>query len=295
MTKDVLVVYHSADYDGLFCREVARNNYGDTAEYIGWNFGDAPLDYPSGKTVYVLDLPCDRVFNLSMESLAGMSGLIWIDHHKTSMDTHPKSINGYRIDGVAACRLAWQWFSGNRGVGGRLPNKEEYVSRKISEPLALRLAGEYDIFDKRDPNAELFQHGLRSRELTSECWGGLLGTDDSYAGMYLQAGIGIQYVCDREYAQVIKEQGFTFKWEGLTFLGCNSHRLDIRSHLFAAGIKPEHQALFGFTYVGGKWSVSMYHAPGHEQHDLSAIAKKHNGGGHRGACGMILDTLPFLQ
>lgn len=47
-------------------------------------------------------------------------------------------------------------------------------------------------------------------------------------------------------------------------------------------------------FDGRKWDVSLYHADGKEQHDLSLIAVKYGGGGHRGACGFRSDKLPFL-
>jgi len=42
-----------------------------------------------------------------------------------------------------------------------------------------------------------------------------------------------------------------------------------------------------------KWTVSLYHAPGKEHHDLSKIAVIHGGGGHKGACGFTCSILPF--
>jgi len=62
----------------------------------------------------------------------------------------------------------------------------------------------------------------------------------------------------------------------------------------AAGLTPEHDACFGFNWTGKEWNVSLYHAPGKEHHDLSLIAVKHGGGGHRGACGFKTNKLPFL-
>ena len=202
---------------------------------------------------------------------------------------------GYRIDGVAACRLAWQWFGedASSGEGMVRPQKSEFIDRKVSEPLAVRLAGEYDIWDKRDPDAELFQHGLRSQELTENDWSCLL----SFTGLprvekLLKQGEVLQFARTKENESIIKEIGFTIHWEGLTFLACNAARYN--SHLFTAGLKPEHDACFGFKWTGRQWSVSLYHAPGKEHHDLSLIAKKHGGGGHRGACGFQCDKLPFL-
>jgi hypothetical protein len=316
MSKTI-VIHHSADFDGLFCEAIARKFLPD-AEFIGWDFGDPPLQIPNGP-LYVMDLPLDAPFGFKYKEGDAHGpqhppGLVWIDHHASSIRTHPTDIPGYRIDGVAACRLAWQWFK----AWGRylhqttdssrdpawfqshypFPTKADFVDRKLEEPLAVRLAGEYDIWDKRDPDAELFQHGLKTRDLTA-CWPTLLGDDLEYGeaevGALLLAGKSLQYARDNEYRDVITQQGFTVEFEGITFLCCNSHELDIRSQLFAAGIKPEHQALMGFTLTRPcNVRVSLYHAPGHEYLDLSLIAVKYGGGGHRGACGFRAEKLPFL-
>lgn len=314
----ITIIHHSADFDGLFCCEIARRRFGADAEYIGWDFGDAPLPFPDKDTHYiVLDLPMDRPFGLRFEDgwLARDNALMekehrqiqpidridfshwaWIDHHKSSIDTHPTQIPGYRIDGVAACRLAWQYFGGVNGWEGReIPTKQDFIDRMVNEPWAVRLAGEYDIWDKRDPNAELFQHGLRSRDLGLD-WTSLLRDDgileNGTVRSLLEAGKSIQYSKTQENAGIIASYGFDVKFEGLKFLACNHARFN--SHLFTAGVKPEHDALLGFNWDGHKWRVSLYHAAGKERHDLSLIASKYGGGGHRGACGFRVDELPFM-
>lgn len=307
------VIYHRADFDGIFCREIAKKFIPD-AELIGWDFGDPTVAFPKEGSVYILDLPIDRVFGFNVADLHDVflfkeqkSRIIWIDHHASSIASHPSDINGYRIDGVAACRLAWQWFQIQTGAhdngidtathrGFTLPEKQDYIGCDTAEPWAVRLAGEYDIWCKRDPDAELFQHGLKSEELYSTAWDDML--DESQAGSktvvrLLNQGRAVQYAKTQENASVIMDMGFTFKWEGLTFLCCNAARYN--SLLFTAGLKPEHDACLGFKWTGKNWSVSLYHAPGREHHDLSKIAVKHGGGGHRGACGFVTtEKLPFL-
>lgn len=313
------VIYHRADFDGIFCREIAKKFLPD-AELIGWDFGDPPLEWGCLRgTVYVLDLPVDRVAGLEFPagkgpaSAEGFERIIWIDHHKSAIESHPRNIPGYRIDGVAACRLAWQWFTtvdGNtprtgREIGmpirpaGVLPMVQDYKNREVEEPLAVRLAGEYDIWDKRDPDAELFQHGLRSKELTAEDWRLLLSVEvfeckmnPPHIASLLVRGEAVQYAKTQENKDIITSYGFTVQFEGLTFLACNHARYN--SFLFTAGIKPEHEALLGFKFDGKRWQVSLYHAPGKEHHDLSLIAVKHGGGGHKGACGFVADKLPWI-
>jgi len=308
------VIHHSADFDGLFCREIARKFLPD-AKLIGWDYGDKKLPIPEGQT-YILDLSPD-----SLED-GHLANVIWIDHHKTAIDKYGSSLPGYRIDGVAACRLSWQWFMHCAlpdHDGHELPLKQDYINRRVIEPLSVRLAGEYDIWDKRDLNAELFQHGLRSRDLEND-WANLLELDRRMSISEIESlidvghtkdllkpdgttpnptvirlldqGRGIQYAKAHENESIIKNMGFTIQFEGLTFLACNHARYN--SLLFTAGLKPEHDACFGFKYSKGKWEVSLYHAPGKEHHDLSQIAVKYGGGGHRGACGFKADKLPFM-
>ncbi len=146
------VIYHSADYDGIFCREIAWKFLGPKAgqesdcRLLGWNFGDPPIPVPAEGQIYVLDLPVDRVFGLDLKvtdwNEAIPNYLCWIDHHKTSIDSHPTDIPGYRIDGVAACRLAWRWFQEHAiaqrtGEAPRLPEKEHYLNRTVAEPAAV--------------------------------------------------------------------------------------------------------------------------------------------------------------
>ena len=289
-----VVIYHRADFDGIFCREIAHK-FLPEAELIGWDYGD-PEPYVSKEDdLYILDL--------SVPSLMEHPKLIWIDHHKSAIEKYKrdaKSPSGYLIDGVAACRLAWQWFTNETANhvmsdARYLPDKEDYVEHRVKEPCAVRLAGEYDIWDRRDPNAELFQHGLRSDELDEIQWEWLLGMNsDAFVKQLLAQGKIVQYVQRQSDKAAIESCGYTIQWEGLTFLAVNAGARGFNSFLFAAGLKPEHDACLGWRMVKpGKYSVSLYHAPGKEHHDLSLIATKYKGGGHRGACGFTVEELPF--
>lgn len=309
MNEQTTVIYHSADFDGKFCREIARK-FLPGARLVGWNFGDQPLALLEGK-IFVLDLPVDRVFGFDFRNpddsqkafhfLQATKGLlVWIDHHKSAIESHPASIPGYRLEGVAACRLAWQWFwlpTQERHEVIPMPSKQEFIDRLVSEPFAVRLAGEYDIHDPRmktEPDIELFQHGLKSQALTTQTWDDLLQGAPTTVKRLLNQGAVLKFVRDREYRHVIKQQGFDAEFEGLKFLACNSHEEDIRSQLFDEGIKPHHEALLGFTYTGKDWRISLYHVDGRPvQPNILAIAKKYKGGGHEGACGFHLERLPF--
>lgn len=291
---DTTVIYHSADFDGIFCREIARKFLPD-ANLIGWNFGDVKIPFPIEGTVYILDLP--------PECLAGEAfpdvRVIWIDHHKTSIEKWPASIPGYRIDGVAACRLAWQWFT--QGIVAelpderhRVPSKQDFIDRKVSEPLAVRLAGEYDVWDKRDPDADTFQYALRASPLTPVGWAALFDDDRPFLNQLLVDGRTCQRYAQHIDSDLVKHRSYRLKWEGLDFIVLNTGRFN--SLTFAALDVPEtgHDALLGYMFNGKVWTVSLYHALHRTDLDLSVIAKKYGGGGHKGACGFTCTSLPWL-
>ena len=268
------IIHHSADWDGIFCREIAIRAV-PGATVIGWDYGDPIPQVPGDAEIWMLDI--------SIVELMDHPGLVWIDHHKTAMDKWHHQINrGYRIDGVAACRLAWQFFNCIN-----LPvDKQAFVDRTVDEPLAVRLAGEWDVWDKRDPMAELLQHGLRGLELTRDVWDYLLRnpSDMEMIGHILRGGDMIRRAQSALDAQHCAKSAFTTHWKGITWIALNSRG---NSLTVASALKPEHQAICLFYWSADKWTVSLYQAPGHEHIDLSTIAKSFGGGGHKGACGFI--------
>jgi len=335
MKEKITVIHHSADYDGLFCREIARKFHPE-AELIGWDFGNAPLKIPTEGIIYVMDLPVDRVFGfdfvLEMSNYKSTPGvadlmkrLVWIDHHRSSIATHPESIPGYRIDGVAACRLAWQFFSAqaasNPSEPWTVPVKDDYGVVKpdgfrstynVSEPLAVRLAGEYDIWDHvHSNNADVaFQFGLDCKSEIN--WDALLRTSpshpqlghsphDGYAMCIVDDGKKAMACYAKRDGDVMRERSFIVTFDGLNFLALNTPRCN--SQTFAVRDVPEtgHDALMAFYFTGKDWSVSMYHAAHRKDLDLSVIAVRLGkesglgGGGHAGACGFRAYNLPFLK
>lgn len=145
------VIHHSADFDGIFCREIARKFLPDS-ELIGWDYGDPVPEIPKDAKLYMLDISIGNSGLTNNDGLMGHPNLIWIDHHKSAIEKFGNDIPGYRIDGVAACRLAWQWFMHCAlpdHDGHELPSKSDYVDRRVFEPLAVLLAGEYDVWDSR--------------------------------------------------------------------------------------------------------------------------------------------------
>lgn len=304
--QQTTVIYHRADYDGLFSAAVCAKFLPDGTEFIGWDYGDPLIEFPEG-VVYIVDLSPDCLVDLPE---VDVKRLIWIDHHKSSIEKW-NAINewiiGYRIDGVAACRLCWQWFKkqergsedifcGNMPITS-FPKLEEYNERRVEEPLALTLAGEYDVWDLSDRRSLPLQFGLTASGAQSFRDLAVLlerGGDSQTEELCVQGDTALAW--QQAFAgQVMRERSYRRDWEGLRFAVIGSAHTRNSMWFPQAELEKEVQALMCWRYDGEKVMFSLYHAPGHEQHDLSVIAAKYGGGGHRGACGFTLPLAEAIQ
>jgi len=277
-----IVIYHRADFDGIFSREVAKRLLDRDAQYIGWDYGDPIPVIPPGMNLYMIDI--------SVEELMGYPGLTWIDHHKSAINKYPDTIEGVRIDGVAACRLAWQWFL-NEDVMDL--DKSDFERRLVNEPLAVRLAGEYDVWDKRDPWADLLQHGLRGCEPDFD---GLLNEGPNsrvYLESLVDAGRYVMHASREGQAYLMREGSFDLEFEGLRFLAINAAVRN--SAAFESQVRLDHDGCLAFVWAPKKnsWKISLRGVPHKADFDLSVVAVKHGGGGHKQSCGFECAALPF--
>ena len=315
----VHVIYHRADFDGLFSGAVCYHwltKAGHEVVLHGWDFGDPAVNVPCGQQFYIVDLPYD-----DPAAVAGDMFRVWIDHHKSSIDkveAFMRSVKqpdysppGYRIDGVAACRLAWQWFAaeyatdysdGKIPIPGSLPDKDDYVNRRVHEPLALRLAGEYDVWDKRDPRADQFQFGLYSEPdwtpegladeflKFSRAGGAPTGDLESMrVGRYCQDGQAAMKWQKVFASQVCKSRGYYVELGGNRYWALASVHARNSSWFPNETVPEDCNGLLCYRIEGdGDVKVSLYNREGCEDVDHSVIAVAHGGGGHKGACGFQL-------
>jgi hypothetical protein len=322
---NIAIIYHDADFDGKLSNEVCRfhlKQYHPEAciHSYGWDYGrrtpipegiyEESYEDPKNPRMTVsfewADYDVIYIVDLSVDDLMARPDLrdkiVWIDHHKSAIEKWDKVENadecqyvrrpfaGYRIDGVAACRLCWQWFvnpGGDLAMYSTLPSKQDFIDRKVKEPALIRLAGEYDIWDHRDPSGKFLQFGLRSiheaefRELLRAQFAGL---DNHHLAAVIETGESIKSYVDKQADEYSAAYAHTIKWEGLTFCVLNIGQRG-NSDLLRGGIKPEHDACFAWRFDGQRVLVSLYHIEGKTHHDLSKIAVKYGGGGHKGACG----------
>ena len=267
--------YHSADLDGKCSGAIVKHRF-PNCEMIGFDYG---LRFPwetieAGEQVIMVDVSLDMGEMMQLHTLTNFT---WIDHHLSAMkEADAKGFNppGVRTVGLSACELAWAYF---------FPT--------LPLPRAVRLLGRYDVWDKTDPNAELFNYGMRGEESEpgEPIWLALFLNHKPDTDEIIKKGLGIlryQDECDALYA---KQQAFDTMFEGLPAVVLNVRG---NSRTFKSVYRPLIHELMIMFYLrkDGKWNISLYSDKSHV--DCSAICKKFGGGGHKGAAGFQPEELP---
>lgn len=272
--------FHSADLDGHASGAIIRYMYPE-CKMIGIDHGEKfPWDtIYKNETVYMVDFSLQPFED--MLKLNKICNLIWIDHHKSSIEEYEKQeekIKGLRKIGIGACALVWNFLFYDMDV-----------------PYGIKLLAEYDVWNHEDKNAIPFQYGLRMEDTLpeSKMWKKILPTNfPSYLfidSMIKNGNIILNYInpSNEVYA---KGCCFTTELDGLKCIAIN--RMFTSSQLFDSIWNPKKfDAMLTFGWKKDKWTVSLY--TDKKEVDVSIIAKNRGGGGHEGAAGFQCNELPF--
>jgi oligoribonuclease NrnB/cAMP/cGMP phosphodiesterase (DHH superfamily) len=285
------IIYHDADLDGKCSGAIVEYYYKllkreNEVLYTPYNYEKLTESHikftKENDTVYMVDVSF-QPFSL-METLnRNCNNFIWIDHHISAIKSLEKSeekIKGKRVDGIAACRLTWKYL---------FPNEEE--------PIIVEKLGKYDVFDLADSDVFPVQYYCRSKELDPmispiERWISLfkIKEDSEEYKKIVETGSEIyEYEVQRmrEYA---KKHIFIGTFEGYNVLFCNCGN---SNSLMFHNI--ENRKSFDFCVCfsmvrRNKYSVSLY-CDWESSIDLSLIAKKYGGGGHKKAAGFTINDI----
>jgi len=265
--------YHRSDLDGVCSGAIVKYKYPE-CEMFSINHGEVfPLEQIApGETVYMVDFSLPGT---EMVELAQICDLVWIDHHKTAIErlADTRFVGLQRI-GIGACVLVW-----------------EYLYPKTPLPIAVKLLGEWDVWDHSDYRCKWFQYGMRVETKNPEdlIWRLLFNNPDGETFDFV-IGCGKAVVMYEEQSNTMRVAAAAFETEleGLRCIACN--QMMTNSTLFdSIWDEDKYDAMISFGWRKSRWSVSLYSA----KVDVSKIAVKFGGGGHKHACGFTCDELPF--
>ena len=272
--------YHKSDLDGICSGAIVRKKY-PGCTMIGFDYGDQFLaEKLNPKELLILvDI------SLSSETMTGFLKndikVIWIDHHHSALqlaEEHGYSkIRGMRKVGVGACILTWQYFF------------------ESPVPESVRMLGEYDVWDHKNPDTVPFHNGLNSLGLSvySHLWTKLFADDNlSYT---IHTGKKILRYIKESTKKLADLTMYKKTWKGYTVSFINSCIIDSIFYTFLP-----RENLFECDFI-----VSYYRSKNREYRvslrtykdniDVSEIAMSYGGGGHKSAAGFICETLPWIK
>ena len=267
----------------------------DNIWFLGWDHGDEIPDLSSYYKIIMADIafPVEEMIKLRANS---NHSFVWIDHHKSaiidSVKENYQGLSGTRNDKFAACELTWEYFFSNDKM-----------------PEIVRLLGRYDCFGHKgtDEHQKVLEFQYASRAYINnyeEAYNYLcewISTPALYLQSWLVTGKDIyKYLCT-EAKQTYKRafpitfpaydsKGMIHDYKEATskFLCVNQERFNPINF----GIDYHKEGYDGFAcfwYKNKKWHWSLYNDNG--KVDCSVIAKQLDGGGHKGAAGMVVDDL----
>lgn len=267
--------YHT-DMDGHCAGAIVYLALGE-GDYRSINYNQQfPFeDISEGETVVIVDFSLQK--DGDFEKLLNITkNIIWIDHHKTAIAKHlhiSEEIQGYRKDGISGCELTWEYF---------FPN--------LPKPEVVKLLGDYDIWEfKYGEDTNKLQTGIRLYDThpKSPEWKVWLKPDYIPNEEIKLGEIALKYR-DNYYRGLVKAWSFPTIFEGYNSIACNAG--SVSSQLFDT-IKEEYDIMIPFVFDGEQWTVSLYTK--NKDIDVSELAIKYGGGGHKKAAGFQCKELPF--
>ncbi len=275
--------YHSGDFDGICSGAIIKYKF-PKCEMFPIDYGQSfPWDLIAhDEIVYMIDFSLQPFED--MDKLNKLVNLIWIDHHKRTIESCAKyNINGRREVGTSGCELTWLSI---------FPNDKM--------PTTVHLLGRYDVWDHTQ-DVIPFQYGMRLRDpddilpgsiLWSILFNPTVSVTDVVPTIIKKGNIVWKYIKSQDKV-MMKFLAFDGVLDGFRALIVNLPK--VSSYSFDSIWDPDkYDIMVAFSRDPlGHWRVSL-RTPKPDV-DCSEIAARYGGGGHREAAGFQTDDLFFIE
>lgn len=256
------VLYHSKCYDGFGAAYAAWKALGDSAKYIAVGYGYPPPEMPEATDIFIVDFSYPKSVLLD---LAKTAHVVLLDHHKTAeAELGGGAFVGYKNPLVrfdmskSGALLTWEWFHEGKPV-----------------PLLIQHISDRDLWAfKLDGTAKIHK-ALVSIPMDFKVWDTLDVEQLKKDGE----------IAERLYTQLVENI-----CEGAWTMDLDGHKIPVVNTSIAWSevghelTKKFPQAPFAASFTVFDTQV-MWSLRSQGDFDVSAIAKKFGGGGHKNAAG----------
>lgn len=267
------VLYHGNCYDGFGAAFAAWKKFGyENTIYIPVGYGKPPPEMPDAEIIYILDFSYNKETILALSQTAQV---VVLDHHKTAQaeleplirtdhNGPPKIFNPHIVFNMnkSGALLAWEYFHSDKS--GAVPYNDliEHISDR-------------DLWQFKLKHSAVIHKALVSYPMEFELWDSfnidqLVVEGDTCERMHKQL---VENIVNGSYIGAIDGQAVpvvntSIAWSEVGEALINKY--------------PQYAFVASFTYFADNimWSLRSK-----GEFDVSAIAKKFGGGGHKNAAG----------
>ncbi len=261
------VLYHSNCYDGFGAAYAAWKKFGDSAKYIPVSYGYPPPDMPNATEIYIVD------FSYDYEALRGLQekyscSILVLDHHKTAEEklTNIQNPNAW-ITVVfdmnrSGALMTWEHFHSDES--GAVP------TNRLIEHISDRDLWTFNLEGSKEVHSALV-----SLPFDFEVWDKLNVDDlikEGAACLRFESSV-VSKICQKAWLGKIDGHE-------IPMVNTAAHWSEVGHELLQ--LYPDKKFAASFTIM--KDSV-MWSLRGRGDFDVSEVAKKFGGGGHKSAAG----------
>lgn len=259
-----LVIFHAQCRDGWCAAWVVGQKFPD-AEFVEGMYGQAPPDV-TGRHVIMADFSYPRA---EMETIAEKANTLTVyDHHKTAVAALKDLPGAIHFDiGRSGAGIAWDVLN----QGAPRPWLVDYVEDR-------------DLWRHQLPNSELVNAFIATLEFSHGAW-----EEASRAPLDAAVGLGeVAHAKTQQYVREVAKNARRITFEGYEIPIVNAPQVDI-SELLASMLETS-----GTPFVMGWWQradgMFAHSLRSKGDFDVSGLAKRHGGGGHKNAAGFQART-----
>lgn len=260
----VLVIYHSNCADGFSAAWCFWRKYGDAADYVAGVYQQPPPDV-SGRDVYLVDFSYKRPVVEQM--LDAANSITLIDHHKSA------------IEDLLPIRDRLRWYCDIERSGATLA--WDYLFPDEPRPLLLGHIEDRDLWRFKLPGTREIQAAVFSFGYSFEKWDELMAAKGPELMQLTAAGAAIERKHHKDVAELI---------------GVCKRRMEIAGFDVPVASLPytlvsdaAHAMAIGEPFAACYWDTPSGRVFGLRSTDsgadVSEIATKFGGGGHKHAAG----------
>lgn len=265
---------HHNDADGRASGAIVRRALGQEVRLYEVNYGDSLpwQELLAAEHVLIVDFSLPKA---DMLQLAAGRKLTWIDHHISALqEMQDVALHwpGIRSIDEAACVLTWRYFFPDQPL-----------------PRAVILIGDRDIWRMAETDTRPFNEGFyqeNTRPDNDSFWEALLSDDHELVNGLIERGQIFLEARMRTIRRYVKHYGFAVRFEGCRTMAVNRNGDgDLGEYIRNLGYD------IAYCYIDGEQNgrlmtfVTLFS----NSVDVSVIAQKFGGGGHRGAAGFSFE------